>query len=80
MTTATQDGRPSRWLGPGLAFPASLVVLVIIMIPILQLARYSFNHFDPVEMMQQLDSALRRSARRAVPVAAKPHCGEAFGR
>jgi putative spermidine/putrescine transport system permease protein len=27
-------------------------VLVIIMIPILQLARYSFNHFDPVEMMQ----------------------------
>lgn len=52
MTTATQDGRPSRWLGPGLAFPASLVVLVIIMIPILQLARYSFNQFDPAELMQ----------------------------
>jgi putative spermidine/putrescine transport system permease protein len=52
MTTATQDGRPSRWLGPGLAFPASLVVLVIIMIPILQLARYSFNRFDPAELMQ----------------------------
>lgn len=52
MTTATQDIRPSRWLGPGLAFPASLVVLVIIMIPLLQLARYSFNHFDPAELMQ----------------------------
>jgi putative spermidine/putrescine transport system permease protein len=52
MTTATQDGRPSRWLGPGLAFPASLVVLVIILVPILQLARYSFNLFDPAELMQ----------------------------
>ena len=52
MTTANQDGRPSRWLGPGLAFPASLVVLVIILVPILQLARYSFNHFDPADLMQ----------------------------
>ncbi len=44
--------RPVR-LGAGLAFPASLVVLLIIMVPLLQLVRYSFNHFDPVEMMQQ---------------------------
>ncbi|SSW61718.1 ABC transporter permease [Achromobacter agilis] len=52
MTTATQD-RPRRgWLGPGLAFPASLVVLAIILVPILQLARYSFNRFDPAELMQ----------------------------
>jgi putative spermidine/putrescine transport system permease protein len=40
-------------LGAGLAFPASLVVLLIIMVPLLQLVRYSFNHFDPTEMMQQ---------------------------
>lgn len=44
--------RPTR-LGAGLAFPASLVVLLIIMVPLLQLVRYSFNHFDPAEMMQQ---------------------------
>lgn len=52
MTTATQDGARRGWLGPGLAFPASLVVLAIILIPILQLARYSFNRFDPAELMQ----------------------------
>ncbi|OZI25840.1 ABC transporter permease [Bordetella genomosp. 9] len=40
-------------LGASLAFPASLVVLLIIMVPLLQLVRYSFNHFDPSEMMQQ---------------------------
>jgi len=44
--------RPVR-LGAGLAFPAALVVLLIIMVPLLQLVRYSFNHFDPTEMMQQ---------------------------
>jgi putative spermidine/putrescine transport system permease protein len=42
-----------RALGGGLAFPASLVVLLIILVPLLQLVRYSFNHFDPAEMMQQ---------------------------
>ncbi|KOF54196.1 MULTISPECIES: ABC transporter permease [unclassified Achromobacter] len=52
MQTSSQNGRGSRWLGAGLAFPASLVVLIIIMVPILQLARYSFNHFDPAELMQ----------------------------
>lgn len=52
MTTATQNGPRRGWLGPGLAFPASLVVLAIIMVPILQLARYSFNRFDPAELMQ----------------------------
>ncbi|OZI66402.1 ABC transporter permease [Bordetella genomosp. 11] len=43
--------RPVR-LGAGLAFPASLVVLLIIVVPLLQLVRYSFNHFDPADMMQ----------------------------
>lgn len=52
MTTATPNGPRRGWLGPGLAFPASLVVLAIIMVPILQLARYSFNRFDPAELMQ----------------------------
>ncbi|MFC4298243.1 MAG: ABC transporter permease [Castellaniella sp.] len=41
----------ARLLGPGLAFPASLVVLVIIILPVLLVFRYSFNHFDPVDMM-----------------------------
>jgi putative spermidine/putrescine transport system permease protein len=52
-TAASVSGpRPVR-LGAGLAFPAALVVLLIIMVPLLQLVRYSFNHFDPTEMMQQ---------------------------
>jgi putative spermidine/putrescine transport system permease protein len=46
-----------RALGGGLAFPASLVVLLIIMVPLLQLVRYSFNHFDPAEMMQEAFTA-----------------------
>lgn len=50
--SASAAARPAR-LGAGLAFPASLVVLLIIMVPLLQLVRYSFNHFDPAEMMQQ---------------------------
>jgi putative spermidine/putrescine transport system permease protein len=48
---------PGRALGGGLAFPASLVVLLIIMVPLLQLVRYSFNHFDPAEMMQEAFTA-----------------------
>ncbi|CAM3597882.1 ABC transporter permease [Bordetella sputigena] len=51
-STATPAARALP-LGAGLAFPASLVVLLIIMVPLLQLVRYSFNHFDPNEMMQQ---------------------------
>jgi len=49
----TSAGRVPRMLGPSMAFPASLVVLLIIMVPILMLFRYSFNHFDTVEMMQE---------------------------
>jgi putative spermidine/putrescine transport system permease protein len=52
MTTATPDARAVRWLGPGLAFPATLVVLLVMLVPVLQLARYSLNHFDPTDLMQ----------------------------
>ncbi|AKM32595.1 ABC transporter permease [Pandoraea faecigallinarum] len=38
--------------GGALAAPATLVVLLVIVLPGLQLVRYSFNRFDPVDMMQ----------------------------
>ena len=61
MAAATQTaGRPSqaatdpaRRLGAGLAFPASIVVLIIIMLPILMMFRYSFNAYDPIEIMKE---------------------------
>lgn len=40
-------------LGILLAFPSSLVVFFIIMIPILLMFRYSFNHHDPVDIMRE---------------------------
>ncbi|NDY82563.1 ABC transporter permease [Orrella sp. NBD-18] len=40
-------------LGILLAFPSSLVVFIIIMIPILLMFRYSFNHHDPVDIMRE---------------------------
>lgn len=45
--------RTPRYLGPSMAFPASLVVLLIIIVPLGLLFRYSLNHFDPVQLMQQ---------------------------
>ncbi|VFR18785.1 Spermidine Putrescine ABC transporter permease component PotB (TC 3.A.1.11.1) [plant metagenome] len=42
-----------RLLGPSLAFPASLVVLMVILVPIVMLFRYSFNPFDPSGMMEE---------------------------
>ncbi|MFC4276833.1 ABC transporter permease [Achromobacter aloeverae] len=47
---AASDGTRRR--GPGMAFPASLVVLVIVLVPILMLFRYSFEHFDPARTVQ----------------------------
>lgn len=52
MTIAIHDAQPRRWLGVGLVFPASLVVLLIMLMPVLQLARYSLNHFDPTDLMR----------------------------
>lgn len=43
----------SSRLGVSLAFPASIVVLLIIMVPILLMFRYSFNEFDPRTMMKE---------------------------
>ena len=40
-------------LGILLAFPSSLVVLVIIMIPVLLMFRYSFNHHDAINIMRE---------------------------
>ena len=50
MTTTTVHSRINL-RGPFMAFPASLVVLGIIVIPILFLFRYSFNHYDVTELM-----------------------------
>ncbi len=52
-TAIARPSRDSRLLGASMAFPASLVVLLIIMVPILLLFRYSFNRFDPQQMMQE---------------------------
>jgi putative spermidine/putrescine transport system permease protein len=57
MRAAVPAVREARGLGAGLAFPASLVVIVVIMVPLLMLARYSLNRFDPAEMMQQAFTA-----------------------
>lgn len=51
MDPVASSGR-AKTLGFSLAFPASIVVLLIILMPIFLLFRYSFNHFDPVDMMQ----------------------------
>ncbi|WP_454689682.1 ABC transporter permease [Achromobacter aloeverae] len=42
----------ARGRGASMAFPASLVVLVIVLVPILMLFRYSFEHFDPAQTAQ----------------------------
>lgn len=70
MTTATQNGPRRGWLGPGLAFPASLVVLAIIMVPILQLSRYSFNRFDPAELMRPPSPSTTTPSSSATPTTA----------
>ncbi|WP_034296426.1 ABC transporter permease [Herbaspirillum sp. RV1423] len=50
MTTTTVRSR-TNLRGPFMAFPASLIVLGIIVIPILFLFRYSFNHYDVTDLM-----------------------------
>jgi len=37
--------------GASIAFPASIVVLGIIVVPLFLMLGYSFNHFDPVDLM-----------------------------
>lgn len=45
--------RTKSAMGMLLAFPSSLVVLVIIMIPVLLMFRYSFNHHDALNIMRE---------------------------
>ncbi|KXU83674.1 ABC transporter permease [Paraburkholderia monticola] len=54
MTTSALNAAPRRrdFTGGLLAAPAILVVLFVIVLPGVQLVRYSFNHFDSVQMMQ----------------------------
>ncbi|MBC8727585.1 ABC transporter permease [Paraburkholderia sp. UCT2] len=54
MTTSALNAAPRRrdFAGGLLATPAVLVVLFVIVLPGVQLVRYSFNHFDSVQMMQ----------------------------
>ncbi|MGF6743382.1 ABC transporter permease [Paraburkholderia atlantica] len=54
MTTSALNAAPRRrdYAGGLLATPAVLVVLFVIVLPGVQLVRYSFNHFDSVQMMQ----------------------------
>ncbi|ADG20025.1 binding-protein-dependent transport systems inner membrane component [Paraburkholderia atlantica] len=54
MTTSAPNAAPRRrdYAGGLLATPAVLVVLFVIVLPGVQLVRYSFNHFDSVQMMQ----------------------------
>lgn len=46
ISATSSQGRPGKLLGVSMAFPASIVVLIVIVVPILMLFRYSFNHFD----------------------------------
>ena len=52
MDAQAQSGGKRGMLGAALAFPASLVVLVIMMVPLVMMLRYSFNQYDPVQMMK----------------------------
>ncbi len=52
MSSADQNSRASRRRGASLAFPASIMVLVIMLLPILMLFRYSFNHFEASVMVE----------------------------
>lgn len=52
MTGSIAESRDAR-TGLTLAFPASIVVFVIIMVPLVLMMRYSFNQHDPIELMKE---------------------------
>jgi putative spermidine/putrescine transport system permease protein len=52
MNTFTSGSTARGGAGLALVSPATAIVVLIIVVPALQLVRYSFNHFDAVEMMQ----------------------------
>jgi putative spermidine/putrescine transport system permease protein len=47
---SSRAGAGARF-GAALAAPASLIVLLVIIVPAIQLFRYSLNHFDPTQLM-----------------------------
>ena len=51
--TVSSTGSTNRLLGATLAFPASLVVLCIILVPILLMFRYSFSPYDAVTLIKE---------------------------
>lgn len=61
MDSAEKSARQGRRMGASLAFPASVMVLIVMLVPILMLFRYSFNHFDNGMMVEgfTLDSYLK---------------------
>ena len=52
MDAQARYGGNRGMLGAALAFPASLVILVIMLVPLVMMLRYSFNQYDPVQMMK----------------------------
>jgi putative spermidine/putrescine transport system permease protein len=46
ITASSAQNRQGKLVGVSMAFPASIVVLIVIVVPIFMLFRYSFNHFD----------------------------------
>jgi putative spermidine/putrescine transport system permease protein len=52
MTPTERNLRNGKRLGASLAFPASIIVLMVIVVPIFMLFRYSFNHFDASVMTE----------------------------
>jgi putative spermidine/putrescine transport system permease protein len=52
MDTALPTSPATRRIGASMAFPASLVVLLIVLVPIVLMFRYSFEHYDAVETVR----------------------------
>lgn len=52
MDSADKSARSAARKGVSLAFPASLMVLIVMVVPILMLFRYSFNQFDSAAMIE----------------------------
>ncbi|RTZ41530.1 ABC transporter permease [Candidimonas sp. SYP-B2681] len=52
MSEPDKNVRDGTRLGRSLAFPASIMVLLVMLVPILMLFRYSFNYFDSSIMVE----------------------------
>jgi putative spermidine/putrescine transport system permease protein len=52
VNPSDKEAQNGERLGASLAFPASILVLMVIVVPIVMLFRYSFNHFDSAMMVE----------------------------